>query len=536
MPRSIGLPPPLWEATISARSPETASEGPTPIVIELNAEQLALGPYPATTPDWMQQDHEGVRIAGGRWGFRQAFVSVTPHRLLVAASLDDVIAHLGATDSPRVSPFGLSHTLETGFVPMPSTIYEGVYRLGSGDWIRATADGDRIAVDFGSDYPWLPTRSRQDQRPDTATLYDLIVRSLNKQLELSGGEAFLMLSSGKDSVALAVALADSGYDVPCITYKSGGDDLEHAFAADFCRTLGLRHQIVEMPRDPGVIRRYLTHYFENAVAPSADHALIPFVVAVAESGLGAGGVIDGGGNDTYMGYLPSRIRVLKRRYRVRGRRTADLVGRLTRVDSPINYLARSEAASSFPGRNLRHHETRRLYADAVETAGYWYDLGESLAAMNRMDATVLTLLRHTEGARSNDKVRIVAPAHGLTALLPYCDKGLAEYYFHLPQDARYDIETGTNKVLLRQLLDEKIGYAASGVGSGHFSFDGAGFVAGNAEFVREEILSCMLWEPAIRDMVAGWLEALPRRPFLFHVLVPLFLVSGWHNHSRYLAG
>ncbi len=443
------------------------------------------------------------------------------------------MAHVGG-ETPVVSPFGLSHMLETGFVPMPDTIYEGVHRLGAGDSISAKAAGDGIAVEFGFDYPWLPSQSRHDQQPDTATLHELIVASMNTHLEASGGDAVLMLSSGKDSVALAIALADTGYDVPCITYKSGDDDLEHVFAADFCRTLGLRHQIVEMPSDPSVVRGHLMHYFENAVAPSVDHALIPYVVAVDGSGLSAGGVIDGGGNDTYMGYMPSRIRVLKRRYRVRGRRIAGLVSRLTRVDSPINYLARSEVAASFPGRSLRHHETRQIYADAVDTASFWYDVSKSLATVNKLDGTTLTLLRHTEGARSNDKVRMVAPAYGLAAMLPYCDEDLVEYYFHLPQSARYDIETNTNKVLLRQLLDEKIGYSSSGVGDGHFSFDGAAFLTGNADFVRDEILACTLWEPAVRGMVDGWLKALPRRPFLFHVLVPLFLISGWHNHSPYL--
>ncbi|MDX2466355.1 MAG: asparagine synthase-related protein, partial [Acidimicrobiia bacterium] len=152
----------------------------------------------------------------------------------------------------------------------------------------------------------------------------------------------------------------------------------------------------------------------------------------------------------------------------------------------------------------------------------------------RIDALALSLIRQTEGARSNDKVRFVAPAFGLEPLLPFCDWDLADYYFNLPEGSRYNAKTGVNKVLLRELLDQRIRYSESGVGDGYFEFDGAGFVMANQAFVREEILECGLWDPEAEAIVDAWLEALPQRPFLFHVLVPMFLLSGWYNHSRYL--
>jgi len=56
----------------------------------------------------------------------------------------------------------------------------------------------------------------------------------------------------------------------------------------------------------------------------------------------------------------------------------------------------------------------------------------------------------------------------------------------------------------------------------------------NEDFVREEILSCDLWLPEVESMLNGWLAVLPKRPFLFHSLLALFMISGWHNHSVHL--
>jgi hypothetical protein len=72
------------------------------------------------------------------------------------------------------------------------------------------------------------------------------------------------------------------------------------------------------------------------------------------------------------------------------------------------------------------------------------------------------------------------------------------------------------------------------VGDGYFKFDGARFMVENAAFVREEIESCPLWRPEGRSLIDAWLTASVRRPFLWHALLPLFMISGWYNHSRFV--
>jgi hypothetical protein len=488
----------------------------------------------AAFPSWISDAGKGTLVRGDRSLGRETFVGTRGKRAVVGTTLQEVIHDLGQGDGATVSPVAVSHLLGTGFVPLPHTAFDAISRIGAGDEAQVSFDEGEPTIVVNTDYPWMTANSRQDAEPSTDRLYELIMSSLQRQLDACGRQGLLMLSSGKDSVTLAIALADLGYDVPCVTYRASRDNNEPEHAAAFCRKLGLEHETVEMPADPAAVRRQLTAFFESAVAPCADHAVIPYIVTVAASGVASGGIIDGGGNDGYMGYIPSQRRRKKRAFRIRGQRMQELAARMTKIDSRVNYLARSRSAAAWPGRNMRFHEIAPIYPMAVDPADKWRETDRELAGMPDIDRAIANMIRQIEGARTPDKVRLVAQTLGIDALLPYCDPALADYFFHLPLAARYDERSRTDKILLRQLLRERIGYESELVGERFFEFDGAPFFIANAEFVRDEIYSCELWEPAVRPLVDGWLEALPQRPFLFHALMSLFMTSGWHNHSPYV--
>jgi asparagine synthetase B (glutamine-hydrolysing) len=506
-----------------------------PAIIELSAKDIAHGSLPLAAPDWLVTHREGIEAVGADSMEWEVFVAQFDDRIFFATELDEVMQRVSSHHVAEPSTIGVSQLLGSGFVPLPYTIYENVHRVGAGDRVRATVNNGRVDLSFAHDYPYLSAKSRQDQRPSTAKLLELLVASLERRLEQCGDEGVLLMSSGKDSTAVALALAEMGASLPAVTYRAWPGNVEPEFAAGFCKRLGLAHHTIEMPAEPAVVRRHLVAYFEAAPAPSADHAIIPTVLAAAESGVDAGGILDGGGNDPYMGYLPSQRTRTIHKYRVRGRIPAKAVARLTRFDSKLNYLARSLAASTLPGRNLRNHEIRRIYRDAVDIDDYWYESSRGLKGRNPMDLEAAGLIRQTDGARTNDKVRFVAAARNMTAVLPFLDEELAEYCFHLPTESRYNTQTSTNKVLLRELLAERLDYDEAKVGKGYFAFDGPGFMQQNAAFVREEISSCPLWTPEATTLVEDWLRGIDKRPFVWHALLSLLVVSGWFNRSRFLS-
>jgi asparagine synthetase B (glutamine-hydrolysing) len=506
------------------------------VLFEISRDNIADGARTQQLPHWIDVDGSAAVVSGDRSAFRETFVWNTDERLLVSTTLEELLPRIGEVSNELpLSAYGLSHVLHHGFPPVPYTVFDGVSRLAPGDSATFSSVGDSLAGGVASDYPWRVGRSRQDQVPSIDKLRKLIAEAVTKQVESAGREGILMLSSGKDSVALAVALRDGGHtDVQCATFKSRSSDEEHVYAAALCERLGLEHHTIEMPRNPDVTRAAVLRLFEEAPIPSADQGTVPYAVVAHAAKLDRGALIDGGGNDAYMGHLLTSRNRVKRSLRIRNRAFSKLATKVTRHDSMVNYFARSQAAAFLPGRMFRDRETAQFYSGSEPTEDYWYDVSDDARELDMPDFLAVTKMRHTESARSNPKVYLTARSYGLEPLLPFCDDGIAEYYFNLPEASRFDRASRTNKILLREMLADAVGYDPESVGSNFFGFDGPRFLIENSGFVRDEILSCELWLPEIEGLLDGWLKALPSREFLFHSLLALFMISGWHNHSVFL--
>ena len=435
----------------------------------------------------------------------------------------------------RLNPFSMSSLLHHGCIPLPHSEVQNVSFLSMGDTARVTGAGDSLSMELSHRYPWTSDLSSEDREPDEATLLRLLTLSTERQLAEAGNDGILMISSGKDSPAVALALAEGGFkDIRCVTYSSGPDDPEPPIAAAICERLGLTHDVVEMPTDPAYVADILTRFFEASARPGVDLSQIPYALAIAAAMPATGALIEGGGNDSYMGFPVTGHDLTKMRFRIRNRHLASFVQRTTSVDSKLNYLARSRSEATFPGRLLRYNETRRFYPDATDTRPFWYQVDRENRHHDLLDFFAVTSERHAEPGQTMQKQRLAAKANGLVPVLPWCDGDIAGYYFNLPEEDRYDRATGKSKLLLRKMLYRYLDYDADAIGKHFFSFDGASFIQRNMEFVRSEIDQCGLWDPSGLAMVHGWLDSVESRPFLYHSLLTIFMISGWHNHSRFL--
>ncbi len=450
--------------------------------------------------------------------------------VVVSNRIEDVLQRMLARGvNPQPSLFGITALLQSGLVPPPHSEFAGIYTLTMGDVARVTWHAGHPRVVFEVDYPWSGDKSRNDNPASERTLLDLLTRATERDLDLAGGRGFLMMSSGKDSAALALALAEAGRsDIPCVTYQAGPGDSEAGIAAHICRRLGLDHQIVTAPSDLDTVAGVLTRFFEESPRAGTDLKQIPYVLATAGVDSAGGAVLDGGGNDAYMGY-PVRGRwVRKTQLRLRKRFLIDFVQRHIPVDSPINYVARSRMETILSGRLLRFHEIEQFFPGAVNPRDFWAALSQRTAHFSLFDVYALSE-RYVTPPGSMKKHTLAAHAIGHEPAVPWCDYEVADYYFNLPERDRYDKKGGINKVLLRRMLRRYLDYDAEQIGKHYFSFDGARFVAENRDFIRAEIDSCPLWNTNL-GMVHEWIDAIDARPFLHHSILTLFMVSGWHNH------
>lgn len=506
------------------------------MLFQFDSDQFDSLEVPQAWSQYLESAGRGLRITGDRAGYRELYVHCGPTSGAVATDLGELLGHLRAQGAiVELSPFGVSSLLHHALVPLPFTEYEGIYFLSMGDVADIGIVGGSLTIDVSNDYPWTVERSRNDGEASEEKLLQLLAEATERQLGEFGNDGFLMLSSGKDSPAVALALAEGGFKhIRGVTYSSGADDPEPPIAADICRRLGLEHQVVEMPTEPQETAEALVGFFEASARPGVDLSQLPYTFATAAAGHAKGAVLDGGGNDSYMGFPATGHDLTKMRFRLRGRRLAGAVRRMVAVDSPVNYLARSRAEATLPGRTLRLRESAQIYPAAVDTSGYWYEVSRETRNLDLLDLFGIVNERHTGPGGSMQKQRLAANAIGMGSVLPWCDSRVADYYFNLPELNRYDRSTGKNKVLLRKMLYNYLDYDADAIGKHYFSFDGAEFILRNRDFVQSEIDACALWDQGGLPIIHKWLDQIESRSLLYHSLLTVFMISGWHNHSRYL--
>lgn len=506
------------------------------MLLRVEAEPAAGERVPAEWEGRLVQNGAGWIVSGDDTGERALSFSLSCGRVTLADDLGELLDARRADGVPaELSSVGLSYLLHDGQTPFPSSVYRDVYRLSVGDRATIRRAGQAARADFSVDFPYFSERSREDQTPDPERLLSLLAESTSRRLSgLEGG--VLLLSAGKDSTALALALAETGATgIVSATYTSPGDD-EHVYASDVARRLGLPHRTISLEAHGAGVRAALERFFESAPAPAGDLAQIPVIVLLEALGGPGGAVIEGTGNDATFGYVPRRVDRIAARLTLGRFGWADALKPLLPPGARLNYLLRDPAELNWAGLRLRHCDTRALFADSVETSREWRSVRRKLGSLSPVDLRGYLRGRHFEVGSQKDKIEMAARALGMRGVYPYQDAAVIDYYFNLPEAERYDKARGVNKLLLRRLLRERLGYDERAVGKRAFQFDGAGFVSRHRAFVEDEILGCGLFDVGAHRRLRRWIDAAAGRGYAWQPVLGLFQFAGWYNHSRHLRG
>ncbi len=519
------------DTTAEGRSSSTRPDGADSIAVA-GSDSLEI---PDHLAPFFTVDGSDVALSGDDTGMSELYFTLQDGRVSACSRLAPLLDRMSTKgESTGVSAAGVSHLLHDGILPLPYSVYEGVYRLGPGDRASVTRSGSAARCDFRTDFPYYGRLSRQDNTADTRRLLDLLTVSLERQLT-SGGNAMLMLSSGKDSSSIALAAAELGRrDISCVTYSAGDHDDEHAWAARTCQRLGLKHERITLTADERGFDELLGRYFTKLVTPWVDPATLPYLLCLSRAGLDGGDLVDGSGNDIYMGYLLSPEDRLKMRLSV-GRfpsvaaRAKTLIPHYTK----LSYLLRNRAEIGFGGRFFRHTDTRRFFDQSFDTTYSWSTDCKRYRDLDDIDFRALMRGRHYEQGAVMGKVRAAARHFNARPAHPFIDADLIEYYFNLPESERFDRQRRVNKLLLRKMLAEYLDYDAVAVGKRYFQFDGPLFVHRYRQLIVNEVSSCRLWNERMGTLLDGWLAKSDQHPYLWQSIVALLQISAWHNHSRF---
>ncbi len=457
-----------------------------------------------------------------------------PH-LLACENASVLLEHIRQNRLPlSLASTAAGQFLTLGVVPLPASIYNEVRMLGVGDRMTVNKRPAGWVSSHEVDFPYFAAQSRQDVRPDPKRLMELLTSAVERQLK-GVGTAVLMLSSGKDSTAIAAALARLGRrDVRCLTCVAETGQDEDGYARMLCKQLGLRHDRICIPADRPVGDDVLTAFFRNAPLPCADDCQIPYVLAVQQAGA-ADAVLDGSGNDVYMGHVPSLNDRRRAQLRVRSRWLAGGLAEVIPYATCASQLLCDPVELCFLQGLFRMREVRGFYHLPPTDSGFRTLMEEACRGRDLFDFRAYVRGRHYDQGSCALKAFMVCGASGRQCLLPWCDNDVIAYYFNLPQQARFDKATFINKLLLREMLRCEIAYPDRELGKRYFQFNRVAFYNQNRARVQDEILGCRYWDRVGSErLLRAAYRRLPRNPRVGVALNAWFLLSGWLNHNRWL--
>lgn len=438
----------------------------------------------------------------------------------------------------EIDSYGLSFLLQNGAVPPPKTVYKNLFILGIGDTAEITSNNGLIEITFHNDFPFSSQkRPERPYIPDTSVALELIANATLKRTH-HNKPTFLFHSAGKDSNTIALALAEAGWQdkVTLITHHSKSNPKESHISAEIAKKLGFRHRNLEEYSDlnPQVQKEFF-EFFREAPFPCTDGVSLAYpLYAFQYPQLKSANIIDGMGNDVYIGHMPSHSEYQKQR-----------LSRYFSHFSPLNDYLNSENRIRAIGRTrcewiglsgFSFSDTSRILPGAINTTSYWKkaDFGEEYTDLRgRIRGTILDQEVFTR------KIRNFTDVYRSNLILPWATQEVAEHFWNMDKSYLFDKDNLKNKTFLRKLLSEKAGIDSDGIGKLGFKFSFSEITRRNWNHISEEIMRCRLWDTSniaqLSKRLKAYADANPKREDIpLRLIYKLYLISIWANNSKLL--
>jgi len=472
---------------------------------------------------------ERLLLRGDDSGATRVLVYLDATRVARFSGWPALVRSLGDAGLLKIDPAGCQFLLAYGLVPPPYTLYSDVYVLGVGD--RLEIGTERDDARFHVEFPYLENCSDGTGELDLGRLKRLLASAAERAVP-AGEPALFMQSSGKDSTGLLLGLAECGRtDVRAVTYDASYREEEGPVAAELARRFGLEHRLVRT--NPEAECADFLDFAERSPSLCADLTLLAYVHSLARVGCDGGVVLDGLGNDAYMGYVQPKtdawLAALSLPRRLPGlwggREVPDLGARGAYLLKSIRMYP---AERSLSGSRLAPRTVRELLPVETPFVGYFARLDRKIRALSALEARAYVRGRIYDGCETMPKGRLAALHRGARAVFPYCDPRLIEYVFSLPADARYDLGRRWNKLPLRALLRREVGESRYLQEKGSFRFDVLRFVETNERVIRRELDDARTFFDRWDSRVRFYLRR--RRNYVHaYALTTLFMLAAWLN-------
>jgi len=467
------------------------------------------------------------------------YLSENKDYLLYSVSIKELLDNDAVIKPLSITTKGISFLLQSGVVPLPNTVYKNVFIVGIGDMAQVKTVNGKIEIEFSHKFPFMNADRDEVSDIDEEYILEILAEATISRIE-KDKPTYLFHSAGKDSNSIALALAEAGYQdkVTCISHQSKGEKDESEVSKKIATKLGFKHQKIYEPK--GLEKKDLNsinYYFENIPLPCMDNIVLAYPLYATQIEFNNTNIIDGMGNDVYIGHIPSHLEHNRQRVFSRFHKLRPITGRLasgTRIEMAT--ATRVEWTGLF---GITYGDTRYILNNPYDT--YRYFQGEDF---KRKDWDYLDLRASIRGVQADSeiftrKVRNFAFTANSNLILPFTNQKVAQYFSKLPEKYLFDRKEFKNKLILRKILKERIGLDSDKLGKMAYEFDFYAILMMMKKEVDNEILSCELWRSKGIDKVLANLyrkiNSNHKQAQRVKALVQrLYLISAWYNNNRYV--
>ena len=389
----------------------------------------------------------------------------------------------------KISSSSIQFFLRNGCIFPPYTIYANVMMLPVGSRVEIDIDND--IFNWIDSFNYLDENSNQSNIPSVSFLKSLISNSFSHLIN-EKRNIFVMQSAGKDSTAMLIGLHEKGIkNVHCVTYEANFRDSESIISKEIAENLGFKHSTLY----PDYEKEFdaLIDYQKNAINITGDFSMLPYISANKYIFDKNSLVIDGLGNDLYMGYVSNFLErsIMKLSIPWLNKYEPSKFTNSEIINYAISSIFMYPFERLIPGTRLSVSEIELLLDSSYTHKNLSY-FKKKYENLDKDDFRAAIRARFCDSSMFQMKAELTTNSFGNEIYFPFSNKDLVDYYFNLPLEHRYDKINGVNKKLLRDLLNKSVSNDDFFKKKSGFRYDMKGFINFNRERVIEEVAACDL--------------------------------------------
>ena len=454
--------------------------------------------------------------------------------LLYSDSIEELLSSDEVLKPLEVRSESISFLLQSGIVPLPNTIYENIFIVGIGDVAHVHTINDKIEIDFQHTFPFLNENRVEQEHVSESKILELLANATISRID-ENRPSYLFHSAGKDSNSIALALAEAGYQdkITCVVHRSKGLEDESVISQEIAKKLGFKHQILY---EPTQIEQQdienLHFYFENIPFPCVDNVTLTYPLYAGQFSFSNSNIIDGSGNDVFMGHIPSKQEFLNQKKFSKLHFLRPFSHFLNSHKVEKLFSTRSEWAGL---SGMSFGDTKKILDKAIDVYPHWAKSDKEHKGWDYFDLRADIWGCMVESDKVMRKSRNIAHIYNANIIFPWANSDVAKYFSELPTNVMYSRETLQNKLVLRKMLKSKIGLDSDTLGKMPYSFDFFTILMLMKKELFQEVLECQLWNRVEIEKLFTKLYKNAETKGKDKILVQrVYLISIWFNRNRYI--